>query len=49
MRPGSAGYTSTNETVLAFAPISYSTGQTRGWVILEIKLENKVHSYTTAS
>ena len=26
-----------NETVLAFVMVSYSTGQTRGWVILEIK------------
>jgi hypothetical protein len=36
-----------NETVLAFVMVSYSTGQTRGWVILEIKPENKVRSYTT--
>ena len=36
-----------NETVLAFVAISYSTGQTRGWIILEIKPENKVLSYTT--
>jgi dTDP-4-dehydrorhamnose 3,5-epimerase-like enzyme len=35
-----------NETVLAFVMVSYSTGQTRGWVILEIKPENKVRSYT---
>ena len=36
-----------NETVLAFVTIAYSTGQTRGWIILEIKPENEVHSYTT--
>ena len=36
-----------NETVLAFVVVSYSTGQTRGWVILEIKPEKKVRSYTT--
>ena len=36
-----------NETVLAFIVVSYSTGQTRGWVILEIKPENKVRSYTS--
>lgn len=26
-----------NETVLAFVVITYSTGQTRGWVILELQ------------
>jgi len=36
-----------NETVLAFVAIAYSTGQPRGWMILEIKPENKVRSYTT--
>jgi len=37
-----------NETVLAFAAISYSTGQPRGWVIVELKPQSKVRSYTTA-
>ena len=38
-----------NETVLAFVSITYSTGQIRGWVILEIKPQSKVRSYTTVS
>ncbi len=36
-----------NETVLAFVMITYSTGQTRGWVIVELKSQRKVRSYTT--
>jgi hypothetical protein len=38
-----------NETVFAFVMVTYSTGQTRGWVIMEIKPKTKVRSYTTAS
>jgi hypothetical protein len=38
-----------NETVFAFVMVTYSTGQTRGWVIVEIKPKTKVRSYTTAS
>jgi len=38
-----------NETVLAFVAITYCTGQMRGWVILEVKPEKKVRSYTTVS
>ncbi len=37
-----------NDTVFAFVMITYSTGQTRGWVIMEIKPNTKVRSYTTA-
>jgi hypothetical protein len=29
--------------------VTYSTGQLRGWVAVEIKPERKVRSYTTAS
>ena len=36
-------------TVFAFVMITYSTGQPRGWVVVEIKPERKVRSYTTAS
>ncbi len=36
-------------TVFAFVMITYSTGQLRGWVVVEIKPERKVRSYTTAS
>ena len=35
-------------TVFAFATVTYSTGQPRGWVVVEIKPERKVRSYTTA-
>jgi len=35
-----------NDTVFAFVMIIYSTGQTRGWVILEIKPDHKVRSFT---
>ena len=38
-----------NETVFAFVMITYSTGQTRGWVILEIKPNYKVRAFTTDS
>ena len=38
-----------NNTVFAFVMVTYSTGQLRGWVVMEIKPEMKVHSYTTAS
>ncbi|QIN84008.1 hypothetical protein GBA63_16170 [Rubrobacter tropicus] len=36
-------------TVFAFVTVTYSTGQPRGWVVVEVKPELKVHSYTTAS
>jgi len=29
--------------------ITYSTGQLRGWVVMEIKPDHKVLSYTTGS
>ncbi len=35
-----------NESVTAFVEISYSTGQTRGWILVEIMPEEKVLSYT---
>lgn len=35
-----------NDGVTAFVEISYSTGQTRGWVLVEIMPEEKVLSYT---
>ena len=36
-----------NDTVFAFVMITYSTGQTRGWVIMVIKPDRKVRSFTT--
>ena len=36
-------------TIFAFVMVTYSTGQLRGWVVVEIKPERKVRSYTTAS
>ena len=36
-------------TVFAFVMVTYSTGQLKGWVVVEIKPERKVRSYTTAS
>ncbi len=36
-----------NETVFAFVMITYSTGQPRGWVIMEIKPKYEVQSFTT--
>jgi len=36
-------------TVFAFVMVTYSTGQIRGWVVVEIKPERKVRSYTTAT
>ena len=36
-------------TVFAFVMVTYSTGQLRGWVVVEIKPERKVRSYTTVS
>ena len=35
-----------NETVFAFVMVTYSTGQTRGWVIMELKPQLEVRSYT---
>jgi hypothetical protein len=37
-----------NDTVFAFVMITYSTGQTRGWIIMEIKPDHKVRSFMTA-
>jgi hypothetical protein len=34
-----------NETIFAFVMVTYSTGQTRGWVIVELKPQRKVRSY----
>ena len=34
-----------NETAFAFVMVTYSTGQTRGWVIVELKPQRKVRSY----
>ena len=36
-------------TVFAFVMVSYSTGQPRGWVVVEVKPERKVRSFTTAT
>lgn len=36
-------------TVFAFVMATYSTGQLRGWVVVEIKPGQKVRSYTTAT
>jgi hypothetical protein len=36
-------------TVFAFAMVTYSTGQLRAWVVVEVKPEWKVRSYTTAT
>ena len=36
-----------NDTVFAFVMITYSTGQTRGWVIMEIKPNYQIRSLTT--
>ncbi len=36
-----------NDTVFAFLMITYSTGQTRGWIIVETKPNHKVRSFTT--
>ena len=35
-----------NDGVTAFVEIPYSTGQTRGWIFVEIMPEEKVLSYT---
>lgn len=35
-----------NDNVMAFVEVSYSTGQTRGWIFVEIMPEEKVLSYT---
>jgi radical SAM superfamily enzyme with C-terminal helix-hairpin-helix motif len=36
------------DRVFAFVEVTYSTGQTRGWVVMEIKPQTKIVSYTTA-
>jgi hypothetical protein len=35
-----------NESVAAFVEVSYSTGQPKGWVLVEVMPEEKVLSYT---
>ena len=35
-------------TIFAFVMVTYSIGQLRGWVVVEIKPERMVGSYTTA-
>ena len=35
-----------NEGVTAFVEVPYSTGQTRGWVLMQVMPEEKVLSYT---
>lgn len=35
-----------NDGVTAFVEVSYSTGQTRGWVIVEIMPEDRVLGYS---
>ncbi len=35
------------DRVFAFVTVTYSTGQLRGWVVMEIKPDHKVLSYTT--
>lgn len=35
-----------NSSVTAFVEVPYSTGQTRGWILVEIMPEEKVLSYT---
>ena len=35
-----------DETVFAFVMITYSAGQARGWVIIELKPQLKVRTYT---
>ena len=35
-----------NESVAAFVEVSYSTGQTKGWILVEVMPEEKVLSYT---
>ena len=35
-------------TVFAFVMVTYSTGRPRGWVVVEIKPERRVRSFTMA-
>jgi hypothetical protein len=35
------------DTVFAFVLMSFSTGQPKGWVVVEVKPERKVRSFTT--
>ena len=35
-----------NESVAAFVEVPYSTGQTRGWILVKVMPEEKVLSYT---
>lgn len=36
-------------SVFAFVMVTYSTGQPKGWVVVEVKPEQKVRSYAAAS
>jgi hypothetical protein len=38
-----------NESVAAFVEVSYSTGQTKGWILVKVMPEVKVLSYTLPS
>jgi hypothetical protein len=35
------------DTVFAFVLMSFSTGQPKGWVVVEVKPERKVRSFST--
>ena len=37
------------DTVFAFVLMSYSTGQPKGWVVVEVKPGRKVRSFTTTA
>ena len=37
-----------NNAVFAFVRIDYSTGQTRGWIVMKIKPDLEVRTFTTA-
>ncbi len=38
-----------NNSVFAFVRIDYSTGQTRGWIVMQVKPDREVRSFTTAT
>jgi hypothetical protein len=38
-----------NKSVATFVEVSYSTGQTKGWILVEVMPEVKVLSYTLPS
>ena len=43
------GLSLNNDRVFAFVEITYSTGQLRGWIVMQMKPDRKVVSYTTQS